>query len=106
MDKSLQGAVCTFQILVCLAMLENVTHRQQPDDRKFSVGLSYYEVMDLAEENLDMFLKHTPREEIIDWLQWNDPNGVFSDNASMAEFGNVLSKEDGAEIMKQQISGA
>ena len=73
------------------------------EGRKFSLGLSYYEVMDLAEANLDMFLKQTPREEIIDWLQWNDPNGVYADNASLTEFGNILSKEDGVEIMKRQV---
>lgn len=74
-----------------------------PEDRKFSLGLSYHEVMDLAKNNLDMFLKHTSREEIIDWLQWNDPNGVYADNASLAEFGNILSKEDGVEIMMRQV---
>ena len=84
-------------------MTENIIHRNQPEDRKFSLGLSYYEVMDLAEQNLDMFLKHTPREEIIDWLQWNDPNGVYTDNASMSEFGNIVTKEEGVGIMKRQV---
>ena len=78
----------------------------QIPDREFSQGLSYYEVMDLAEENLDMFLKQTPREEIIDWLQWNDPNGAYTDNASLTEFGNILTKEDGVEIMKRQVFGS
>ena len=84
-------------------MAEIIMKRNQPEDKKFSLGLSYYEVMDLAEENLDMFLTHTPREEIIDWLQWNDPNGVYTDNASLSEFGNIVSKEEGIEIMKHQV---
>jgi len=72
-------------------------------DNEFSLGLTYYEIMDLPEGELDGFLKQTPREEIIDWLQWNDPNGVYRDVDSMREFGNVLSKEDSVEIMKLQV---
>lgn len=84
-------------------MPENIIHRNQPQDKKFSLGLTYYEVMDLAEENLDIFLKHTPREEIVDWLQWNDPNGVYRDADSLSEFGNIMGKDEGVEIMKRQV---
>lgn len=84
-------------------MPENNIHRNQIQDKEFSLGVTYYEVMDLAEENLDMFLKHTPREEIIDWLQWNDPNGVYRDADSIREFGNIMSKDEGIEIMKRQV---
>ena len=84
-------------------MSGHILNKRQPEDRKFSLGLSYYEVMDLLENQLDIFLKHTPREEVIDWLQWNDPNGVYEDIASMNEFGNIVTKEEGVEIMKRQI---
>jgi hypothetical protein len=97
------GAGCTFQILVLLFMSENIIHRNQPQDKEFSLGLTYYEVMDLMAEQLDMFLKHTPREEIVDWLQWNDPNGVYRDTDSLNEFGNIMSKDEGVEIMKRQV---
>lgn len=72
-------------------------------DKEFSLGLTYYEIMDLPEEQLGRFLIETPREEIIGWLQWNDPNGVYRDEDSMREFGNILSKEEGVEIIKRQI---
>lgn len=72
-------------------------------DRTFSLGLNYYEIMDLTEEQLDSFLKLAAREEIIDWLQWNDPNGVYRDEQSMAEFGNICSKEEAIEIVKRQV---
>jgi hypothetical protein len=75
----------------------------KPVDKEFSLGLTYYEIMDLPEEHLGRFLMETPREEIIDWLQWNDPNGVYRDEDSMREFDNILSKEEGIEIIKRQV---
>ena len=72
-------------------------------DYEFSIGLSYYEIMDLSLEELNQFLVYSSREEIISWLQWNDPNGIYSDNLSLLEFGNILSKEDAIEIIKRQI---
>lgn len=75
----------------------------KPVDKEFSLGLTYYEIMDLSQEQLDEFLKHTSRLEIIDWLQWNDPNGVYQDEDSMREFGNVLTKDEGIDIIKRQI---
>jgi hypothetical protein len=77
--------------------------RIKPVDKEFSLGLTYYEIMDLPEDGLNRFLQQTPREEIIDWLQWNDPNGVYRDEDSMREFDNILSKEEGMEIIKRQI---
>lgn len=75
----------------------------RPIDKEFSLGLSYYEIMDLSKNQLLVFLKHTSREEIINWLQWNDPNGIYSDKDSLAEFDNVLGKEEGIVIIKRQI---
>ena len=69
----------------------------------FSLGLNYYEIMDLSQENLHNFLKLCSREELINWLQWNDPNGVYVDSSSMAEFDTIISKEEGIEIIKRQI---
>lgn len=72
-------------------------------EKYFSLGLSYYEIMDLEQDDLDKFLLNAYREEIIDWLQWNDPNGVYLDKLSLSEFGNILSKKEGIKIIKKQI---
>jgi hypothetical protein len=69
----------------------------------FSLGLDFYEVMDLTQDELDNFLRFSSREEIIGWLQWNDPNGVYTDDLSLLEFDNILLKEEAIEIMKRQI---
>jgi hypothetical protein len=84
-------------------MNSSLNYKTQKPDLKFSLGLSFYEIMDITQIELEQFLIFTPREEIIDWLEWNDPNGVYRDQDSLREFGNIMSKEDGAEILIRQI---
>jgi hypothetical protein len=43
-------------------------------DKLFSLGLSYYEIMELSQNDLDKFLSLTSREEIIDG--WNETTGT------------------------------
>jgi hypothetical protein len=43
------------------------------------------------------------REDLINWLKWNDPNGVYEDTQSINEFNNIMSKEEGIEIIYRQI---
>ena len=45
------------------------------------------------------------REQIIEWLEWNDHNGVYNDKDSMDEFGRIMAKSEGESIMFCQISG-
>ncbi|WP_149241480.1 hypothetical protein [Dyadobacter sp. 32] len=73
-------------------------------DKQFSLGLSYFEIMDLSPSDLHQFLSLTSREEIIDWLEWNDRNGTYNDVDSLREFGNVMSKDEGIEIVMRQIA--
>jgi hypothetical protein len=30
---------------------------------------------------------------------WNDPNGIYSDEDSLKEFGSIMTMEEGLEIM-------
>jgi hypothetical protein len=74
-------------------------------DKQFSLGLSYFEIMELSQIDLHKFLSLTSREEIIDWLEWNDRNGTYNDEDSLNELGNIMSKEEGIEIIVRQIAG-
>jgi hypothetical protein len=74
-------------------------------DRLFSLGFSYYEIMDLSSDDLYRFLTSCSRHDLINWLEWNDPNGVYNDIDSFREFGNVMSKDEGVEIIMRQIGG-
>lgn len=63
----------------------------------------YYKVMDLTENELKSKVESMSRTEIIDWLKWNDPNGVYLDEQSIAEFGRTITKAEAEEIMLRQI---
>jgi hypothetical protein len=43
---------------------------------------------------------------LIEWLCWNDRNGVYKDDDSLQEFGNIVSKEEAIEIITRQITEA
>jgi len=45
------------------------------------------------------------REELINWLCWNDPNGVYRDEDSMREGMDVLSYEEAYELYLNQSKG-
>jgi len=66
-------------------------------------GYSYETIVDLPEEKVLPLLNILTRTEIIEWLAWNDPNGIYSDERSLKELGNVMSKEEGLEIMLRII---
>ena len=59
--------------------------------------------MELQGEALFRELKTYTRETIISWLQWNDPNGIYTDDLSLQEFGNMISREEGMQIIIRQI---
>ena len=62
-----------------------------------------YRIMDLRGDELMNQINHCSRETIITWLQWNDRNGIYTDEQSLKEFGKILSREEGIEIMTHQI---
>ena len=44
------------------------------------------------------------REQIIEWLCWNDPNGCYTDRDSEAEGYSRLTRERVVNIMRAQMS--
>lgn len=44
------------------------------------------------------------RESLINWLCANDRNGVYRDEDSLREFGNILSKDEAIEIITNQLT--
>jgi hypothetical protein len=41
------------------------------------------------------------REDLICWLVWNDPNGIYTDSDSLAEGYSPLSLEQARETMQE-----
>ena len=66
----------------------------------------YYKIMELKGDELISQLNSWSREELIEWLCWNDRNGVYKDDESLQEFGNTVSKEEAIEIITRQITEA
>ena len=64
----------------------------------------YYKLMELKGEELNSELNSWSREDLIEWLSWNDRNGVYKDEDSLREFDNILGKEEAIEIITKQIS--
>jgi hypothetical protein len=57
----------------------------------------------LSEDRLITLVNAMSRIDIIDWLSWNDPNGIYKDEQSIKELGNIMSKDEGLEILLRQI---
>ncbi|RFZ91116.1 hypothetical protein D0C36_19435 [Mucilaginibacter conchicola] len=65
-------------------------------------AIPYISVVEMSEEELMLFIPKLTRLDIIEWLSWNDPNGIYSDKSSLNEFGTVMSLEEGVEIFLRQ----
>ncbi len=66
----------------------------------------YYKLMELSGDLLETELNSWSRLDLIEWLCWNDRNGVYKDEDSLQEFGNTVSKEEAIEIISRQITQA
>lgn len=63
----------------------------------------YYKIMDLSKEKLQVELNSWSRLDLIDWLTWNDRNGIYKDEDSLFEMSNILGKAEAIEIITRQI---
>ena len=66
----------------------------------------FYTIMALKGDVLINELNSWSRLDLIEWLSWNDRNGIYKDEDSLAELGNILTKEEALEIMVRQITEA
>ncbi|RTY76229.1 hypothetical protein [Flavobacterium sp. LS1R10] len=66
----------------------------------------FYKLMEFSDDELIKELNSWSRLELIEWLCWNDSNGVYKDEESLQEFGNTVSKEEAIEIIARQITEA
>lgn len=66
-------------------------------------GYHYQDMIGLSEDKLILLINVMTREDLIEWLSWNDPNGIYYDEQSLKELGNILLREDGTEIFLRQV---
>ena len=48
-------------------------------------------------------VKEMTREELIDVLMWNDPNGTYNDEDSICEFGEIMTREEAEALIIGQF---
>jgi hypothetical protein len=65
-------------------------------------GYPYIKIVEITDAELLMLVDGLSREDIIEWLMWNDPNGIYSDEQSLKEMGNIMSRAEGLEILLRQ----
>ena len=57
--------------------------------------------------NVTPDMLHTmDKSDLIAWLTWNDPNGVYDPDAVMEEFGIVNTREELLAMALEQIADA
>jgi hypothetical protein len=66
----------------------------------------FYTIMNLKGDDLLNELNSWSRLDLIEWLSWNDSNGIYKDEESLTEIGTILSKEEALEIITRQITEA
>ena len=62
----------------------------------------YQDITQISEDQLLLLTNAMTREDIQEWLMWNDPNGIYSDERSMKELGNIMTRDEALEIMLRQ----
>ena len=62
------------------------------------------DILDLSGQALADYIKGLSRENIISWLQGNDPNGIYDDGNVIAEAGKPLTWRECAVMMYNQIA--
>lgn len=72
---------------------------------EFKLKHPYFKLMELRGNDLKKELNSWNRDELINWLSWNDSNGIYKDEDSLMEFGNTVDKEEAIEIITRQITG-
>jgi hypothetical protein len=68
-----------------------------------NTGYKFNDLVDLPFENLIILINSMDRQDIVKWLMWNDPNGIYNDELSLKELGNIMSRDEGIEILLRQI---
>lgn len=65
--------------------------------------LNYQSLTQLSDRELITLVNGMNRKAIIEWLTWNDPNGIYQDDQSLSELGNIMSRDEGIEILLRQV---
>lgn len=63
-----------------------------------------YQIMELSGADLEKELSLWSREKMINWLEWNDPNGIWTDEDAKAEGYKPFTQQDAKDYLIQILS--
>lgn len=63
-----------------------------------------YNIIFHTEEKLREVLATWTREDMLKWLQWNDPNGTYLDEDTLREFERIATREEAHDLIIKQIT--
>lgn len=92
--------ICTYYIKMSLTLIERFMNTNEEQKLRHP----YYKLMKLSSHELQFELNSWSRKDLIEWLSWNDGNGVYRDEDSLREFDNILSKTEAMKIITKQIT--
>ncbi|RMB60975.1 hypothetical protein EAX61_05700 [Dokdonia sinensis] len=75
----------------------------QTEEERIKLAHPYYKIMELNKETLLKELASWSRTELIEWLCWNDRNGVYKDQERIDEGGDPMDRDYALETMTRQI---
>lgn len=88
-----------------LGKLQNyVYHKEDMMTEAPNSNDSRYRIMDLAGKDLRNAIAGMSRNDKINWLSWNDPNGEYSDEAYIRDDEQPLSDEQLSRLIYDQVS--
>jgi hypothetical protein len=64
-----------------------------------------YRITFFDESKLREELRTWCREDLIAWLKWNDPNGIYEDQESLDELGTIMTHQEGVDLIIKQAKG-
>lgn len=99
--------IAQFELLNYICLYLYVTHFKLMNTyftERLKTAHPFYKIMELNMLDLNTELLGWSREELIEWLSWNDPNGIYNDKDSMQEFENILDKNEAINIIIQTIT--
>jgi hypothetical protein len=84
------------------SILENQTVKKS--SKTYNVNRQY-QIINFCGEEIKHEISKLTRKDIIDWLQWNDSNGIYHEEQSSHKLGDIIGSEEGVEIMLRQMEG-
>lgn len=62
-----------------------------------------YQIMKLSDSDLESELSTWSREKMIEWLDWNDPNGIWTDEDAKNENVPMLTRDKAKDYIVRFI---